>query len=387
MALASYQKISRVLPGQPFGDGRNGAKVISSNTTQSPKDESCSGTSGNKSLSVGSTSISNNDVVIIHQTRGTGAGQWEVNKVVSGGGTTSLTLAENKAFTYTDGGSSQAQAIRIPMYTAVTVNSSRFWTAKSWGGDVGGILLFACNGTTTVTGTIRINGASGSGSTPGSSGGYYGANTAGKRGEGVNAARNVTAYTRNGNAAGGGFADGGNAAGGGGGNGSSGTAGNYQPENSTQPGQGGTIAGNSQLTNMVFGGGGGSSDISPEGGGGTPSGGAAGGAAIFIYSRVLTITGSATTTGGNGGTNVGVVNYGGSGAGGSIFMGVQTATLGTNKAVATGGIGEGAFAKGGNGRIALHYGSSYTGTTNPTLTATKDSSLLIGGGAFIFNLV
>ena len=59
-----------------FGDGSDGNLTISTNTTDTPIDSSCSGTSGTKSLSATNTSFTAGQIILIHQTRGTGVGAW-----------------------------------------------------------------------------------------------------------------------------------------------------------------------------------------------------------------------------------------------------------------------------------------------------------------------
>src|SRR3990167_845309 len=99
--LNSWQKLTRVLGSSPFGDGRDGALTISGNTTQSLTVKSCSGSSGGTTLTLASAGFTNADVVIIHQSRGTGVGQWEVNSIASGGGTATLTVSQALQYTYT----------------------------------------------------------------------------------------------------------------------------------------------------------------------------------------------------------------------------------------------------------------------------------------------
>ena len=160
--LNSWQKITRVLPGMPFGSGVDGALTISSNTTQSVANASCSGSSGSATLTLGAAStFSNNDVVMIHQTRGTNVGQWEINRISSGGGTTTLTLSKNLQYTYTDSGASQAQIVKIPMYTSITANSSRTWSSSTWNANVGGFLLCAARTGITFTGNFNSSGTDG----------------------------------------------------------------------------------------------------------------------------------------------------------------------------------------------------------------------------------
>ena len=150
-----------------FGNGSDGVLTISSNTTDTPIDSSCSGTSGSTSLSATNASFAAGQLIMIHQSRGTGVGNWELNKIASyatGTITTVLALAN----TYTDSGSSQAQVLVVMQYSGITINSGYTLTAKAWTGDVGGILALACSGKITVTGTITA-----------SQKGYIGGNPAG----------------------------------------------------------------------------------------------------------------------------------------------------------------------------------------------------------------
>src|SRR6185369_16121826 len=101
--LNTWQKISRIIPGLPFGTGQDGAIDISANTTQSLTVKSCSGTLGATSLTIASAGFTNNDIVVIHQSRGTAqVGDWEINKISSGAGTTTLTLSYPLSYTYSD---------------------------------------------------------------------------------------------------------------------------------------------------------------------------------------------------------------------------------------------------------------------------------------------
>jgi len=383
--LNSWQKITRVLPGQPFGNGADGALTISADTTQSPTDESCSGTADSTSLTCASTSLTNNDVLLIHQTRGTGAGQWEINRVLSGGGTTSITLQTALHYTFTDSGASQAQAIKIPQYTNVTVNSGKTWTAKAWGGDVGGILVFACKGILTITGNILGTGK-----------GYVGA-VSSWSGEGYVASGITQSSSANGNGGGGG--NGGDAnypgcGGGGGGNGTTGTSGSMPSSvsGSPVPGVGGSVSGSADGITLIPGGAaGGGKSTSGSGVGGS---GGSGGSVILIFTKqIAEITGTIISGGGagqNGTTGDAVAGDGGGGAGGSVLIVCQIAVIGTSKITTpagTGTTGGGAGGIGGVGRIAVHHSDTITGTTTPSFTDVEDSTLIESSGAFIFNLV
>src|SRR6266516_4851393 len=81
-----------------FGSGADGAGSSPSNVQTS-----FSATIGSTSATVGSgTGFSNGNLLLIHQSRndGSGVGNWELNKLSSGGGTTSWTLAYSTIFAY-----------------------------------------------------------------------------------------------------------------------------------------------------------------------------------------------------------------------------------------------------------------------------------------------
>lgn len=387
-----------------YGDGGAGTSYAV------PANEGCSGTSGTTSLTLAAAgSFSNGDLVLIHQTRGTGAGAWELNKITSGAGGTSLTMAHSITNTYTDSGASQAQIIELNQYNGLTLGNT---TAPSWDGSKGGIIAFIDKGTTTISGTINISGGNASGATKGTGRGFNGgaggpqsSTSDGYRGEGINSADGAQTYVKDGSAGGGGqrYSDGwGGASGGGGGNGAAGSAGSTA-NGSYYPGQGGDSAGTASLVTMDFGsgGGGGAGDSYADSVG--PGGGGGGGAGILlIISKSLTITGSINLNGGAGG----LAPYtsatsrwnsnGGGGAGGSCLIKCQTATLGSNLITAAAGAGgnSGLAAQqtGGNGsvgRIHLDYKTSYTGTTTPTIDVTQDATLdyPATGGAFLYNFV
>lgn len=380
--LNDWQKITRVLPGKPFGDGSDGD--YSSATIPTLTKDSCSGTATSTTLTTSGSTFANGDVLLIHQTRGTGVGQWEVNRVVSGGGSTSLTLQEALHYTYTDSGASQAQATKILLYNNVTVQSGT-WTIPAWDGNVGGILTLSVKGTMTVTGNINAEGSAptvvggGGGQTSPSNGGGFrggwsddGINSFGLQGEASTGAGSQSSSANNT----GGGAGGGNSNFNAGGGGSHATSGTSATGSGSTNGSGATsTSGSADLTSMTFGGGGGGA----TGIAGSTTGSASnGGGIVAIFAKGITLSGVISADGGDGGGSARVV--GGGGAGGSVLIACETATLGTNKITAIGGVivtnGTENAGDGGNGRIALHYATSYTGTTNPTLTATQDTTLV-----------
>ena len=379
--LNSWQKIDRVLAGQPFGTGVDGA--YSSATVPTVVYKTCAGTATQTKFAADTdaTPFAVGDVILLHQTRGTGAGQWEIVKVASlGSDEYNTTTALN--YTYTDSGASQAQAVKIPQYTDVTVQTGT-WTVPAWDGNVGGILPLAANKTVTVTGTI-------SATTKGFLGGagVRGRPSNAIQGEGTSGA-GAGSTSANGNGGGGGYvpnSDSRSAGGGGGGHGASGTSGSVWGDGCIG-GTGGETAGAADLTNIVPGGagGGGAND---GGGADTVGNGGAAGGIVLIFGKVVIMTGSVVTNGGNGGNSTTSGAGGGGGAGGSALIVCATATLGTNLVtVAAGSGGTGASnavgGAGAVGRIAVHHSGTITGTTNPTFTDVTDTSLVeSGGGAF-----
>lgn len=375
-----------------FGDGSDGDLVVSTNTTDSPIDASCSGTIGDTTLSATNTSFAAGQIVLIHQTRGEtnyDIPNWELNKITSYT-TGTITLTHQLTRTYIDSGDYQAQVLVLKQYNSVTINSGVTLAVKNWTGDTGGIMAFLCKEELVVNGTLKATGSTGasySGSDGTGSvttgGGFRGgagksasSGTAnGGAGEGTAGESYLTGGTSNsanGNGGGGCYATAPNgASGGGGGNGTAGTSGG---------GGGGTVAGNSDLTNMALGGGG--------GGNGCRhtykdrmSGGSGGGIIIVIAKNIVTNNStSINATGGAAGYNgSGLGQAGGAGAGGSVLLKCKTATL--TGILAPAGAKQASGGSGGVGRIHLDYSGSYTGTTSPTLSSRQDSSIVEPQGA------
>lgn len=392
MALNPWQKLSWVLPGLPFGDAYHGN--ITAEPT--PTRRSVSGTSGANTLTLGSSGYANGDVLLVMQMRGTNAGKYEFVRVLSGGGTTTLTLTKNLVNTYTDSGASQAQAIEIKRALNVTVQSSN-WIPTSWGGDTGGIFPIAARGTLTTSVKMQSNGnsvSSGSYGDPGtgaSGGGFRGG--AGQQnyayqGEGtLGAGVRQNLDDNNGNGGGPGHHNGNSnnisIGGGGGGNGEAGTVG----KNGQVPGgEGGTTAGNSELTEMVMGGGGGGGASGTSAVVNSGPGGSGGGCFMIIAANIV-LGANIEVIGGAGGLSD---PYGGSGAGGSILLVCKTANIGTNQLKAAGGpYTVSTFGKGGGGRIAIHHSGTLTGSVSSsdygTYANVTDPTLQEFGGAALMD--
>lgn len=354
-----------------FGDGSSGSLTISADTTDTPIDSACTGTINTNTLSATNASFVANQIIFIHQTQGTGAGTWQRNQIQSyTAGTITTTTPLNA--TYTVG----AQVMVMKQYTTVTINAGKTYLAKTWNGITGGILAFLANSTFTYAGTVSALGRGFRGAGDGISVVPHNA----AQGEGV-LGFGTDGNNANGNGGGGGAGAGNSSPGSGGGGGSNATTG---AGGGTRPdlaaGDGATlITGSSDLTTMTFGGGAGSggatssegSDVSGNGGG-----------IVFISAASIAQSGSGSITA-NGADGLPQTSAGavGGGAGGDILLKAQTATLGTGAVEATGGAGGistlgGNGGGGGGGRIHLDYLTSFTGTTDPTLNATQDNTLV-----------
>jgi hypothetical protein len=355
-----------------FGSGADGALTISSDTTEAPIDSACTGTSGTTFLTATNASFATDQIILIHQTQGTGAGTWQRNKIAGyTAGTITLETPLNASYT------SGAQVRVMKKYSAVTINSGKTYTAKAWNGTVGGILAFLCNGTLTVTGTITavgkgFRGGGASNTTDGWADYGEGYN----RTLGVNGGNNPIS-----NEGGGASKAAGRYAAGSGGGGHATAGSNGVPYDESSPGTGGLIGTDSaDGTSMIFGGGAGGT-ISTSG----SLSGANGGGIIFITSADVSITGSITASGANATDPNPYPEGGGSGggAGGFVLIKGQTLVLGNLLITAIGGTGgrskindtKGYGGNGASGRIHLDYYTSYTGTTNPTLNVTQDNNL------------
>ncbi len=356
-----------------FGSGVDGVANLSG--TDSPIDATCTGTAGQTTLSATNASFSAGQMILIHQTYGTGAGQWELNKISSYSAGT-ITLATALENSYITG----AQVLVVKEYSKVTISNANTRTGKSYDGSVGGITVLCCSGDTTIDGTLEINGTTGVGSSPNNNnvtvrggfrggGGWRTTSTSAIAGDGTSGLRSFTSNT-GGNGGGAGGQSGGDSGAGGGGNG---TAGNNGASNSGTPGIGGTAVGTSDLTNINMGGGGGGGRTDDAEGGH----GGSGGGIVIIFTKTITVNNSTGLMQSIGGNGYGVDQAsGGGGAGGSILIKTQQATIGTNRITATGGAGGSSGASqaggaGGSGRIRIET-CSLSGSTNQGSVSTAE---------------
>jgi hypothetical protein len=369
-----------------YGNGSDGAYSPSTGT-DSLQVQTCTGTSGGTALTATTTGFSTGDLILIHQTQGTGAGNWELNKISN---ITGFALAYNLINTYVSG----AQVIKLKQYSSANIGGGVTITGQAWNGSTGGIYGLLVNGSCTIAGTLTINGAVGIQQNHGlnqNGGGFRGGGGSNDAGGGGG---NISAQGESETGTGGivGPPNNWNGSGGGGGQGGAGHGYGGRANQAT-----------ANLTaNFLFGGGAGGANSN----GGTGGAGGNGGGIVFIIARNLTVTGSITSNGGNG--IVGSVNGPSQGgAGGSILLKGQTITLGSSLVTANGGAGTSSGggdpggAGGGSsngpdgnngttasaGSIHADYGLVLSGTTSPSIDSTKDVSLADAGGSFLFNLI
>lgn len=347
-----------------YGDGSDG-EFNPGATTDSHANTSCTGTENTTSLSVSSGSgFSDGDLILIHQLHSSteaDAGKWELNKIASGGGTTTFTLAYPLTRTYT----SLSQVYLLPQYSSITIDEAFTGRARLQS-QVGGIIALLCNGKATISSTISNASASDGVNAAANNRGFPGAVGVNGRnpnnfGQGTKTAVGESGTAANGSGGGGG--NGGGTGGGGGGNASAGTS---------ASGSGGNSSGNASLTIITPGGGGGA----PGGDGNNTAHGGNGGGIVIIIAKEIEVTG-AISVNGSSGTKSGQSNGGGGGgAGGSILLKGQIVNVGANLLTAAGGGSAGNGGAGSSGRIHVDYGISFTGSATPTIDSSQDNILL-----------
>ena len=372
------------LLGPAFGNSSDGVLTVSTPTTDAPIDSACTGTSGTTSLTATNASFGAGKLIMIHQSRGTGAGQWELNKIASYTAGT-ITTVSPLSYTYASG----AQVLVVEQHSGITVSSTL--TAKAWNGTVGGIVALMSSGNMSVTGTITATGKGFRGGL--GQDGVGQSNVQAYSGEGTTGA-SAQQTTAKGNGGGGSLevtpGDGRYGAGGGGGNGAAGSAGGGGEPPGFTVGAAGSTSGAATLATMTFGGGGGGTAVTDDQDAVTTQGdGGAGGGIVAIFANTITVTGSVVSNGNSGVSlimaNQGNIASGGSGGGGSVLVKAKTATLGSSLVTASGGTqGAGTIkgGTGGTGRIRCEA-CSVTGTTNPTLSNNTGGHSYCGGAAFL----
>jgi hypothetical protein len=353
-----------------FGDGRDGVMPSSGNLDYAQGfgvGVVTSGSAGATNLTVtdayGVARVNPGDVVLIHQTQGSDAGCWELNKAISdfGSGTATYQLTTPLKCNYNTSGNNRAQILRVPQYSTCSITGT-ITPLGAWNGSWGGIFSLMCNGTMSITGSLYASGW-------GFRGGPQVNDTTYARvqGEGY-IGLGGRSQAANGNGGGGGhgeFAVQQWTGGAGGGNGTPGS--NAYGRGTSPMSFGGNVAGNSELTNVMFGGG---------GGGYTQLDGGNGGGLILLFAKTLNIGNSVLSNGTSGIQHGGGSTGSGGGAGGSILLkGDNVGITGIINALggAAGGSGYGTPAgAGGGGRIRIEYCNTLMGNaTNPPASTQK----------------
>ncbi|MGB5051468.1 MAG: CARDB domain-containing protein [Caldilineaceae bacterium] len=372
-----------------FGDGRDGVMPGSGNLDNANgfAAGSVNGTAGATSISVTDrhaiARVNPGDVVLIHQTRGIGAGQWELNNAAADfTGSSAFALQKPLKYSYvSNGGNEKAQILRVPQYSTCNVTGT-VTPLAAWNGDWGGIFAVMCQNGMTISGTVTADYLGFRGNLSISN-----AAAQGFRGEGHSGSNQVQSPTSVDSGGGGGPWAGSaelcceGTGGGGGGNGTPGERG-YRDGDSGRGqygGYGGSASGNAELSVMTFGGSGGEAYGHPNNGGQGVIGGKRGGGIIAIFVRELNISGQITSKGESTSTSTYYANRGGAGAGGSVLVKGETITIGGSGVNVSGGVSD-KFTSGGDtawggaggvGRIRVEYCDTLTGTTNPPASTQK----------------
>lgn len=349
-----------------FQKGSDGDTVLSSSAAINGAYSAVTGTQYAVSLAVTTpASFAAGDLVLIHQTQGTGALNMEWNVIQSiNGGSSPFTMAIPLQNTYNAG----AQMIKFPRYKSFVQNSSVNINVSTWDGAKNGIGGLFCEGNATFNGSVNMNGL---GFRLGAGGGV---NTVGSRGEGTTGNDQAQSQTPQQNGGGGGgYSNNGPWDQGNGGAGGANSATNAQSGNGTGGGNNsngpagspGLAVGTPNLDQFSLGGGGGGGG-NTNGSGNGKNGGNGAGAFVVVAKRIILGATASFTANGNSGV---VANFhagcGGSGGGGSFLLiceelvwtsgAVLTASGGPHIVNNNGGPDSDGGA-GGDGRIAVQCG-------------------------------
>ncbi|MFZ4848507.1 MAG: CARDB domain-containing protein [Caldilinea sp.] len=366
-----------VMPGSGNLDNNNGAGIAIVN----------SGAAGATSINVtdayGGWRINPGDAVLIHQTQGSGAGCWEMNRAASDyvGGTATIQMAVPLKCNYASGGSNRAQVLRVPQYSTCNVTGT-VTPLYAWNGSTGGIFAVMCRKDMTVLGGINASGYGYRGGISYNSAEHQGG-TYGLAGEGHSGPQYWQAIA---NASGGGGGEqhsNGGPGGGGGGNATMGSAGGRGA--GSPVGAGGNSSVPKVFPFLFLGGGGGGGARAYSNPGGT---GGSGGGIILVHAQSVSVSGVIVAngnSGANGSRNnpppenqYGNSGGGGAGAGGSILLVGGNFDFGISRVTALGGIGgarggdkAGDGGSGGFGGIQIDYCESSAGATTPAASTQK----------------
>jgi len=358
-----------------LGNGQDGDLVVSGSTDLNPVRASASGMAGAATLQISNVTggaFQAGDLILVHQTRGIDAGQWEYATVQSAT-PAQLVLVSPLAATYvTDAGADRAQAIWVPQYRNLTISSGVTVSPAPWNGYTGGITVVLASGVFTLDGSINATGEGFRGPSNITSSGSA------LQGEGTGGDSSYSTAA-NGNGGGGGQgARYGGGSGASGGNATAGTAGTTDPDGGAGGSPGGP-AGTADLTAAVFGGAGGAGGnanyVTNRGGGG-----GSGGGFVVVQGGTIDVGGSIAANGNNGGNVAGSDGSGGgAGAGGSVLIRGRDVSLGSGLVAALGSTIGGNKDGGGvtgagnasDGRVRVEYCDSYSGTTSPAASVAQ----------------
>lgn len=326
------------------GNGQDGEVLITSDTTLSPIDATCTATGGTKTISATNSSFDSGQVILIHQTKGSNEGRREYNLIDSYTAGT-ITTVFPLDYSYSSG----AQVLVVPQISYLYVASGKFLYPKAWdpGTGLGGILAYMINGAIDIRGYISMVGR-------GFLGGALAAPTSpGNPGEGL-----------------GGGGGGDNASGGGGSYGSSTPA--SGGSNDSMP-QDGYYSGDPTVAAFFLGTGGGAGSAGDS----ARTAGANGSAACLLNGEELIITGGILLDGANATSSASGYNRnGGGGAAGAFIYKGKTAS-GIDLITSAGGLGGYNSGLGGNrggngarGPIRIEA-CQITGNTNPNASISE----------------
>jgi RHS repeat-associated protein len=363
----------------PYGNGSDGDVTVTGTayTDNIRTNLIADAAIGQTNLSVANSSgFSAGQEVLILQVQGFGVGAY-TSATIASTNPGSLTLSSGLPQAFYGGGNNRAQVVQVPNYHDLTITSGSTLTAHPWNGTTGGVIAFRVSNALRVDGAIVASGL-----------GFHGApqnnGIAGQQGEGENGP-GTQSCNSNGIGGGGGGSNGyGNPPGGaGGGYATAGQSGKPGINNGGAcVGMGGNSLGLPNLGTIYFGGGGGSGGAKGNDGPFFGGAGGNGGGMIIIYARNFSAPGNISSDGQNGyiGAGGGTGSNGGGGAGGSIL--IVGETVNANAIFARRGLGakygNGSDQDGGNGgdgRIRIEYGNSYSATTEPTASVYQSPQL------------
>lgn len=348
----------------PFGDGRDGALLVSTGDTYLLDQVSAGlvgeSVAGSMAITLSNTAaFSQLDEIFIYTVQDSNpdsslnqSGRYEFARIQTIVGNV-VYLAQPLEGTFGSTEGRVTQVVRVNQFTDVTINGTL--TCEPWNGETGGVLVFRASGTVLVSadGKILANGK-----------GFRAKNrqadnTNGVQGEGIfGFGGAVTSANSNGGGGGANYYGGG----GGGGHAFVGTAGNGA---SSTPGAGGLAVGAAELPRFYFGGSGGTGGDNDSNSATNPNSGAGGGL-VYISANQITNFGLIQSNGLNA-PAPGANNDGGSGggAGGTVYLRAYTVANDSVISVSA-----------GNG-----YASQYPGGAGSVGRIRIDDQVLSGGGA------